>query len=488
MVAVTALVAVIGSLLALGKKPERALSVYMVCLFVYPLPLVIPLGPADFNVPRIVVIALLIGATLRGRLKHFRFHLLDLFIVLELVGRLISLSQNVEPSLFMVREAGWFFDTGLPYFAARLILTSREALFRFLKTFIYLAIPLAPFGVIEAVTGFNVTELFGSYYAWDAGYVVSGFQEKRLGFYRASFTFGVHIVWGLFFAAVAPMCVGLFKTVSLKERPIIALGFIMAVAGLMSSLSTAPLYAFVVSMAMIAVFKFRQYWPPMAAAVIMMIIILEIYIDGHFYEIGTTLAFESATASYRIALLNEAFGGGMDGHWLFGYGYVGIGPGNDNTNFDWFFKDLLNIYVGKLARVGLVGLLPFIAANILYYRRLYQAAKATRDPNMWWLIWCISAFLVGWNVAMMTVGALGKIETMLYLMIGMCSNLPSIVAEPATQRVEVPQESSVRRRVPWRRPRQSLTPVPRPSHREVLAAQRPFRRPYRRPGMEGQNV
>ena len=47
------------------------------------------------------------------------------------------------------------------------------------------------------------------------------------------------------------------------------------------------------------------------------------------------------------------FGDGIDGHWITGYGYVGTGPGNDNSNFDWEHKDSINIYIAILATGGL---------------------------------------------------------------------------------------------------------------------------------------
>jgi hypothetical protein len=43
------------------------------------------------------------------------------------------------------------------------------------------------------------------------------------------------------------------------------------------------------------------------------------------------------------------------------------------------------------------------------------------------MVWCLLAALIGWNVAMMTVGALDQILQLLYVLIAVASNMPSIV-------------------------------------------------------------
>jgi hypothetical protein len=75
------------------------------------------------------------------------------------------------------------------------------------------------------------------------------------------------------------------------------------------------------------------------------------------------------------------------------------------------------------------------------------------------LIWTISAALIGWNVAMMTVSALGPMNTLLYVFMGLCASLPRALAESA--QVAAPRPVGARSRLvirrrrplPWRRAR-----------------------------------
>ena len=165
------------------------------------------------------------------------------------------------------------------------------------------------------------------------------------------------------------------------------------------------------------------------------LIFVEVYSNRHFYHVLSGFAFSAENAYYRIALMEEAFGGGMTGHWLFGYGYVGIGPGNFNDNFNWEHIDLVNIYICKLAQVGLFGLTPFIAINVLYYRRLCQAGLAARRKEDLWFVWCYASALVGWNIAMLTVSALSQLETLLGIFVAICNNMPQAMKNENPARV-----------------------------------------------------
>ena len=117
----------------------------------------------------------------------------------------------------------------------------------------------------------------------------------------------------------------------------------------------------------------------------------------------------------------------MNGHWIFGYGYVGIGRGNDNTYFNWIHKDMTNIYIANLVRYGLIELILFLIINYLYYSNLYRAYKISNNNNDKWLIWCIMSALVGWNIAMLTVNALPIISTLLFILMAITQNLKKII-------------------------------------------------------------
>ncbi len=473
MTALTLLVAIMGVLSVVSLKPVSGLTVYCATFFLYPQSLRISLGVADFSTARIVIPFLLLKAFFNPEIRRkFKWNRLDTFVVLALFCRCLALTRNVPFMTVLEREGGTFFDTIMPYLAVRFIIRSKSDLLTFIKSLAWIGVPLALMGAYQAVTGKNPADILKIPPSGDLTRSLMGFT-----LHRSSVTFAGNVIpFGLFFAAVAPLSLGLL--LQRKSSPPVTIGLCgILVVGVGASMSSAPLFAVVIAAGMLSAYPLRKYWKPATVFLIACCVFLEFYSNRHFWEVPTRFAFSSRNAAYRIGLLHEAFGGGMDGHWVTGYGYVGVGPGNDNTNFHWRHLDIVNIYIGILARVGLVGLLPYLIVNFLYYHRLYQASQLARRQRDWWLIWCLAAALVGWNVAMMTVPPLGPIQGFLYIMIALCCNMPVLMAKQAAL-----EESGNGGRESARSRTDSLRAIQSPFLEDAEpAARRRGRKPYSRP-------
>lgn len=435
MESVTLLIAISGFILAFSLKPIQGLIVYLVGLFWYSQFLTVSIGTVDFTVTKIIILGLLANIFFRTRLvREFRWNLMDTLIMLFIIGRIIALniSGNVPARVFLEREGSFLFNAILPYFAVRFIINSKAHVLIFIKALIVIAVPLAVAGVYQSLTGVDLLGFMTKHFAW-------GFDERypemgnrilpRLGFYRAYVTFAVPITYGLFFAGLAPLCIGIWKQKIWKKPTIIVL-FTLMMIGILSSMSSAPYFSIAASLLILAWFPFRAFWGVLLIVpfVIGIIIFIQLYSNQPFYEYLTGFAFDQKNAYYRINLVKEAFSGGMKDNWLAGYGYVGFAPGSfENIDFNWEHTDLVNIYINILVKYGLLGLLPFFGINILYYRRLYQAAKLTSNQADLWFIWCFLSILIGWNVAMMTVSAMRQMEILLYILIAICCNMPYII-------------------------------------------------------------
>ncbi|HPS03407.1 MAG TPA: hypothetical protein PLA90_17855, partial [Candidatus Sumerlaeota bacterium] len=333
---------------------------------------------------------------------------------------LFALYTTMPADIVSKRESGAFFDLIFPYFSTRLAIRSKEDAFAFLSTIVKVGAFLSFFGVYEAVTQKNpFAQAVGLDYVHDPQYL-------RHGLARASLTFGNSIALGLFFSATTLIALGLYR---IEKRKILSL--IMAVLnaiGTLTTLSSAPFMALFASIGFLAAYPLRRHWRIGVALLLLAILVVELASNRHFYHVMTRFAFNTETAYYRIGLWDEALGGGMRNHWLFGYGYVGLGPGNDNSSFKWEHQDLVNIYIFILVRTGLCALIPYLCINYLYFRRLYQAAGITRSGPQRWFIWATSGALAGWNIAMMTVAPLEQIVGYLNMIAGICATLPNLVA------------------------------------------------------------
>lgn len=453
MIAITFLVSLVGSALVFALPPVSALLVYAWVLLYYPQQLTISLGRIDFNSGRIVVLALFAAFMLRKELvRKFKWNLLDTLVLLAFGGQTFGYLFNVPVMRVIEARGGNFIDTILPYFAVRLIVHDRKSLYTFLRVMVLMAIPLVALGWFESLTGQNPLDRISGSFNRDFGgsLASSGLQRSFFGvpLYRATGTFGIHISFGLYFSVLVPMCLApWFK----KEysRPMMLGAFCIMGLGALSSMSSAPMLSIFVSCAMIACFALRRFWIPMTIVILLCFLFVEIYSESHFWWVLNRLTLESKSGTYRIGLIDEALTGGMRDHWLAGYGFVGVVSARDNQlyGFLWSHIDLVNIYIFYLARTGLVGLLPFMAFNAAYYRRLYQAAKASRDVSDQWFVWCFAAGLVGWNAAMMTVGPLSQTLQLLHILAAVACNLPLIMADSAAAPERLTVVESRRRRM-----------------------------------------
>jgi hypothetical protein len=422
MDAITFFIAVLLSIFTFVCTPIKAFIILCSAIVWYPDFLTIKLGVIDFTVPRILIIVLYANLFLRtNKLESFRFMYIDAFVILAFIGKFTALLANVPASRVLENQGGYFFDTVLIYFLTRLIITSKDYFLRVLKSLLMISVPLAILGIIDSFTGFNIFHNLQQYSDW----VFNPNRNIRNGFFRATGSFRVHILFGLYFASLYILAFALWHDREWSRGRLIGVIVCMLI-GMLSSMSSAPIFAVILGSAILVAYPLRHYATVLLAIVIAVCLFAEVLSNRHFYEIPIRFAFSGSTAYYRIGLINEAFGGGMDGHWLFGYGMVGMGNGNDNSNFHWKHKDLVNIYIEKLATTGLCGLLPYIMLNIAYYLALYKAGKRALPLDRW-LVWSVASTMIAWNIVMMTVSAFAKIDTFLYIYIAICANLPAIM-------------------------------------------------------------
>ena len=414
----TLIISIISSILICFVKPIQALSIYLAIFLLYPQWLSVQIGTYDFTSGRILIIVIFLRHIVNiNKIKHFKYNILDIFVLLYFINRFIASSINIPFPEAVERESGRFVDIILVYFIARFLITSKSEFISIIKTLIWIAIPLALLGIYQSLTGTNFYDFMLTYHAWES---LSPYMVVRHGLYRANVNTDTSIIFGLFFAGIIPLILGLWKTGAISKIIILILSCI-ALCGLISSMSSAPLFSIVVSFLFLALYPLRKYNLIIIIYIMSTILFVEYYSNRHWYDVLSRFAFSSRTADYRIELIKEAFSGGMDNHWIAGWGYVG--PYEDDETFPWEHKDMVNIYIGILAGSGLLGLIPYVLFNFFYYLKLYQAFKYSTSYSDKWLIWCLSSSLVGWNIAMLTTSMQQPLSSLFYLLIGVVGSL-----------------------------------------------------------------
>ena len=418
MLANPLLIPVIGILagaLILVLSPIRALCLYSAVLVLHHQSLGFAIGPLDFNSSRLLVIPLSINIAIHWNngLNRFRWCIMDWFVILYFLAIVIATMVNEPLMLVLERHGSTLFESILPYFFVRLIIHTKRDILLFMKNLCVCAVPLAVFGEYESLSGTNLLGTFNP-------------SDMRHGLYRATGTFDVHIGWGLFFAGTFFLSLGLWNQVK-GSRVKVPLFCSLSALGIFSSMSSGPIFSFIASMAMLLCYPIRRFMPLVVAACILLLVTVELVANDHWYEILARMAMSGSTGYYRIELHKEAFGGGMSGHWLFGWGFVGLESSNER--FPWIHKDMTSIHIATLARFGLIVescLLCIIGMSYVYLRNAYVATASFRDK---WMIWSWLCLMVGWDFALLSVNTVGQHVTLWYMVRGGSAVLPLLIVK-----------------------------------------------------------
>ncbi|KPK78225.1 MAG: hypothetical protein AMJ79_00360 [Phycisphaerae bacterium SM23_30] len=429
MQALTLGIAIVASAFIFILSPLRGLLVYIVVSVWYPGYLTVKLGTLDFSVPRIVIIAIYANIFLHSRLiRQFRFIWLDKIIILFFVAQVVAGITTTPLMMLLENRSGMAFDAVLPYFAIRMIITTKQQYLNLLKGVLFISGFVAISGFYQSLTGRNPVGFLQKYHAWQdwSGYGENtGSENLRLGFHRARFTFSNSIVLGLYFSMIGPICTGLWSNVK-KNRWLVIIGLCLMPIGTFSSVSSGPFLAAFIALMFLAFYYWRRYWRPVVVLIIVMFGLIEIISNRHFWEVIDRFTLSSQTAWYRAQLIEVGlFKGGMSGHWITGYGFEDPRWCDRIDQRD--HTDMVNHYLLILARFGLVGLIPFCIMIVLAFKKLIEANRLCILEEDKWMIWCIAASLTGLLVSLFAVSLSLETTKIFYIMMGFCGVMPSIM-------------------------------------------------------------
>jgi hypothetical protein len=424
MVGVTLTIAAVASVLVFFLTPVYGFAVYIAVLGWYPSYLTVKLGTIDFNVCRIVILAIYAKLFLLTNLHNrFKFIWLDKLLLIYFLCQVLAGAVTAQSFMaFLENRAGAVFSLVLPYFAVRMIVTKKEEYITLLKLIVIITAPLAVVGFYQFMTGSNPMGFLREYAAWGAGSYV---PYPRAGFFRANVTFPHPIMYGLFFATFGPICAGLFRNVS-NNKFVYAVGIGLMGVGVFTSLSSGPFLAALVSIMFLAFYRYRKHWKGTLAVAILMCGTVEVISNRHFYDVLGSYTLSPTSAYGRSRLIDVAFfEGGMSGRWLAGHGQVdpGWGPMIDGRKK----TDVVNHYILVLCRYGLVGFVPFVVMLVVACRRWVYAWQACVLESDRWLIWCLSGAMCGLLASLVSVSLFDQARTAFYLMLAFCGVAPAVI-------------------------------------------------------------
>lgn len=446
----TLAVSALGAAAALLLPAAPAVAVYLVILIVWPDDVLIqPFGTIELEPIKIIIPFLLINLIFKaGRLRGFRPNVLDLAVAAMVIAEAIAGSVNIPLSDMLEHQGNAFTRTIFAYVALRLAIQTRAELFLVLRAIVYAGAFVAGVCMYESVTGFSLYDWFVL--------TVGGYEWRtpwppRLGLHRAVGSFNNPLPMGLLFSFLAPAALILRSDPHWKPWKTVV--FVpLLLGGMLSTMSSGPVFAMAATVAVIAFYPFRRL-APVAGAVALTLAAAWVLLApqlGILTIVDTVSAgaYDAVNASYRARLVEEAFTGGMDGHWLFGYGRVGLGTEDpDSPEFNWKHQDLVNMWVLNLVYFGLFGLISLLLVNLAALGRLGTSLYVYSSPRTDFAVWLVLSGFIGWHVAYMAVAPLAPLSTFHYAVMGIISNMPLIVRDWQGHRIEPVRETvrSIRR-------------------------------------------
>ena len=399
----TILLAIIVSVLILISSPVNGLSIYTIALTWYPNTNKVSLGTIDFSLGRIAVLTLFLRIILNGDLFNIKFNLLDKFVLLYFIGQLISGTQTTPFARLIENRAGDFFDMALPYFAVRAIIVSKDLFITYIKAISISTAILGCIAFFESVTGKNLL-------AFGRHLVPLG---QRMGFTRARISMSHPIYMGVFFGMVGTLS-AMLPRLEIKKSFWVFIVF-LCFLGAFSSMSSGGLLTMLAGLFILILYTYRHHWKTLLKTIVILILLVEVLSNRHFYHVIDRFTFNSQTAWYRARLIEVAiFENGMAGHWLCGYGFEDPmwGLKIDHRQH----TDMVNYYLLVLCKNGLWGFIPFITMIFLSVKATYNKLFLFKEEEVI-IKWSIGASLFAVLLAMNSVSLFGQPMTFFYIIL-----------------------------------------------------------------------
>lgn len=395
-------------------KPLYGLCVYIAVLFLYPGYLTVPVAGFNVSAQRMIVAALLLRVFADGGFTNkFNANTLDKLVITMFIIGFITFSIKMNFAEFAKTYSGVFMDTVLVYFMFRLILINRDSVMTVIKMVSVVFVIAAVMGVIHSYSGVSIYNKLYAYCPWNPTGETIPINE-RFGLFRAFGAFGVHIMFGLSFAAFMPLILLLKHEEGGWSKAAVFL-FAAATAGALSSVSAGPYLGLMMVFGCLFLKRRPEFIKPVLTLAFLAVFACEIISNRGFFYVMGRFTFDQANAWYRARLIDVAVMK-LPEYWALGYGMTDPGWGEI---IDTRLKtDVCNQYVLQAVYHGLGGLAVFISVLWSSVAGLRRFAKLASDRWASDAAWLLGICIVSLAVAFLSVGVFGKFTSVFYSLLG----------------------------------------------------------------------
>jgi hypothetical protein len=258
---------------------------------------------------------------------------------------------------------------------------------------------MVPFVLFERATGNNPFLVLGRISR--EGMVTM----TREGRFRCQGPFPHPIMFGLFWATLVPVFLGLSKTSRQKNLYWFATGASIII--IMLTVSSTPILTLIITLGLFSLFRYRHYGRKVAWGLCGLTVALHIVMNAPVWHLISRIRFiGGSTGWHRYHLINEAI------NHIREWALIGC---RGTAHWGMGLRDVTNQYIAVGIKGGLVTLTLFVALLIMAVRTVGRYSLSPISKKQQWFAWGICVSVLGHCVSFMGVSYFGQIQMLLYL-------------------------------------------------------------------------
>ncbi|WOX06717.1 hypothetical protein [Microbulbifer pacificus] len=397
-VGIAALLMALGTLLILPRR-FQLFPLVVIALALPGAQRIVILG-LDFTFVRIMILATLAVAALRGQLRTIRWGLPDTLILTAVLWNVL-VSGAVRDGLDgFTNSAGGSINTFGAYLLGRVYLRSLADFRRLLLCFAFLSLPMLVFFMLEQFSGHNIFSVFGS---------VPEQTIARNGRLRAQGPFAHPILAGICWATILPCLIALWQART-GARVLVAAGIVAMPLIVIASASSTPVVALMCGFVGLACYRWRHYMRSAALALVALLFALHLAMNMPVWHLLARIDITGgSTGWHRYNLIQQAIN--HFGEWW------ALGT-SATAHWGWGMQDITNQYVREGVAGGIVQLLLFVTFLLVLFIRLGRAQRLTRSVAESRLLWGMAVALFVHCTSFLAVSYFGQMVSVFYIFVG----------------------------------------------------------------------
>jgi hypothetical protein len=394
--------------------------VLMTCL-VSPAQRIVLLG-ADFDFMRIMTLLGWLRLILRSEYGKFQSAPLDRWVLVFMACNCVMNVVQEMSVQALINRTGWFVEAAGLYFLLRHFLQSREDLFRMVKTFTVVGIPVAIAFLIERATGRNAFAIFGG---------VPAITVVRDGRLRCTGAFAHPIVAGCFWAALLPIFVAHWWA-GHKGKTVAVVGTACTLIVIFCCSSSTPVMAVIFALLGVGFVLVRRYLGWVRLGTVLMLIGLHLSMSKPVWHLVARIDVVSGSTGYHRYLLMDAAITHFSEWFLVGIPFT--------SHWGDGMEDITNQYIAEGVKGGFLSLILFIMVIAKAFGSIGRAWRlAEWHKPSFVLMWAIGVSMFVHCTSFLALTYFGQANTVWYITLALAAAAPKLVAPRPSAATDAPR-------------------------------------------------